>query len=114
MPRPAPDLIRELEEKGFRPFIILFNWQSPEDGAAAQKMFTLHETLEKKGIQGGHGWYLAGKRTMVIIGWTDSNVRLQELCLSVTYGTGINAEVCYAIDVHELASLMKTAAIKGP
>ena len=113
MPRPAPDLIRKLEEKGLRPFIILFNWEPAEDSAAAQSMLNLHETLEKKGIQGGHGWYLTGKRTMIIIGWTDSNLKLQDLCMSVTYGTEIEADVCYAIDVHDLASIVKMASAKG-
>lgn len=113
MPRPAPDFIKKLEEKGFNPFIIIFTWEPGEDGLAAQNMFTLHEQLEEKGIQAGHGWYLTGRRTMIVIGWADSNIKIQKLCLAVTYKTEIQADVSYCIDIHELASVMENSFGKG-
>jgi hypothetical protein len=107
MPIPSPELIQRLKEKGFNPFIIHFTWEPRDDGLAAQNMLTLHEELEKWEIQGGHGWYLTGRRTMIVIGWTYSNVKLQELCLSVTYKTEIQADVSYCIDIHDLASVVE-------
>lgn len=113
MPMPTPELIQRLKETGFNPFIIHFTWEPREDGLAAQNMFTLHEKLEEKGIQGGHGWYLTGRRTMIVIGWTDSNVKLQELCLAVTYKTEIQADVNHCIEIHDLASVVEKGFGKG-
>jgi len=113
MPMPKPELIQGLKENGFNPFIIHFTWEPREDSLAAQNMFTLHKALEEKGIQGGHGWYLTGRRTMIVIGWTDSNVKLQELCLAVTYKTEIRADVSHCIDIHDLASVVEKDFGKG-
>ncbi len=107
MAMPTPELIEKLKKKGFNPFIIHFTWEARDDGLAAKNMFTLHEELEEKGIQGGHGWYLTGRRTMIVIGWTDSNVKLQELCLAVTYKTEIQADVSHCIDIHDLVSVVE-------
>jgi hypothetical protein len=113
MPMPVPDAIKKFEEMGFNPFAILFSWGHAEDALAAQRMFNLHEKLESKGIQCGHGWYLTGKRTMMVIGWTDSNLKIQDLCLSVTYGSAIDAEVCHIIDIHNLATIVEKSFGRG-
>jgi hypothetical protein len=107
MPIPAPDLIAKFEKKGYRPFIILFSWEFDDDATAVAKMSDLHQKLDRLDIQAGHGWYLTGMRTMIVVGWSNSNLTLQRLCATVTFGNGIQAEVCHAVDIHNLAAIME-------
>ena len=107
MPRPERNLIDRLEKEGYRPFVIVFTWEFDEDKTAVVKMADLHQKLESLGVQAGHGWYLTGMRTMIVIGWSNSNLALQRLCATVTYGNSIQADLCNAVDIHDLASIME-------
>jgi len=110
MPREWADLRNQWENQGYQPFVIHFSWDYTQDQAAAKSMFDLHDRLESRGIRGGHGWYLPGQRIMIVIGWADTTLKIQQLCQAVTFGTAISAEVSHAVDIHRLAKAMAPAA----
>ena len=93
-------LKKQYEEEGYMPFVCIIKWPPDQRLVVADKyshVFARHEDNDK-GLVGLHTWNLMGKDTMIAIGWTNSPIVLQKFCASITIGTCITMDVCFAID----------------
>jgi len=101
-------LVRDHRENKFNPFVALVTWEPDDNREAAKRLMEIHDKLDTKfGIKDGHAWYLAGKRTMIVIGFTDDSRSSERFSLFMTVGTNIKVEPSYAITAHELFEEIK-------
>ena len=88
----------DYENNGYLPFVCIIEWPPESEAAAIERYAMIFNTPEGKGVKGVHAWNLIGRSTMIVIGWTNSQISLQKFCTAVTYGTDIRMDVCPAID----------------
>ncbi|MGO9138535.1 MAG: hypothetical protein ACLP9S_11990 [Syntrophales bacterium] len=90
------------------PFIATVTWGPGDDVEAARRLKQIHNALEEKcGIKDGFAWYLVGKRTMIVFGFTDDSMNIEKFSLFMTQGTNIKVEPCYVVEAHELVEVIK-------
>jgi len=106
MPRILREIAERLRGEGYYLFGAKFHWDFSQDGVAKNKFKDLFDKLPE-GIDRDSmlAYLFTGERTMVVIGYTNSPVALQEFCSSVSHGTAIEARFSHVVEVHELANL---------
>jgi hypothetical protein len=97
----------DYESKGYLPFVCIIEWAPEDEAEAIERYFKIFSTPEGEGVKGVHTWNLIGRNSMIVIGWTNSNVSLQKMCTSITYGTAISMDVCFASDHFDLTRALQ-------
>jgi hypothetical protein len=101
------ELKDQYEKAGYTPFICIVKWTPEQETTFLDRWSKLYATPEGEGIKGVHTWNLIGRNTLFFIGWMNSHVSLQKFCTSITHGTGLNIDVCPAIDHFDMKKALK-------
>ena len=89
------------------PFVATVTWGPDDDIESAKRLMQIHDKLESYGIKDGFAFYLVGKRTTIVIGFTDDSMNIEKFSLFMTLKTNIKVEPCYVVEAHELVEVIK-------
>jgi hypothetical protein len=101
------ELLKKHKNNKENPFIATVTWEPGDNFEAAKRFRKIINNLGDFGILDGHAWYLVGKRTMLVIGFTDDSMNIEKFSLFMTLGTNIKVEPSYIVDAHELLGGIK-------
>jgi hypothetical protein len=101
------ELLKKHKNKKENPFVATVTWEPGDNDEAAKRFRQIIDNLGDFGILDGHGWYLVGKRTMIVIGFTADSMNIERFSLFMTLGTNIKVEPSYTVDAHELVGAIK-------
>ncbi|MEW6112077.1 MAG: hypothetical protein AB1664_08095 [Thermodesulfobacteriota bacterium] len=100
----ALQALESLREEGYYPFVAIFRWTYHEDQMMKEKLGLGMDYYFGEEIHRDYttSYYCTGARTIVVTGFTKSNLALQRYSAAFILDTPIEANFYHAVDVKEL------------